>query len=66
MKILFTALKNLRRSSQSQAFATREVLYNIATASFLNIDFWSKGSKSGNELTYVNEENQSLKHAVGI
>lgn len=39
-----------------QAFATREALSNIATTTFLNIDSWLKGARSGNELTRLKEE----------
>ena len=35
-----------------QAFATVEALNNIAVTSFLNIDYWKNGARSGNELTH--------------
>jgi D-lactate dehydrogenase len=39
-----------------QAFATREALSNIASTTFLNIDSWTKGARSGNELTYIEQK----------
>jgi len=48
-----------------QAFATKDALKNIAATTYLNIDSWSKGSRSGNELTFVKEtETPNAKLAV--
>ena len=35
-----------------QAFATQEALTDIANSTFYNLDCWSKGEHSKDELTY--------------
>jgi len=47
-----------------QAFATKEALCNIASTTFLNIDHWAKGVRSGNELTDTKKANQSIDRKI--